>query len=93
MTHVPSHGGGALDMAGNVFEWVNDWYGDSYYSTFPVDGWPSNPLGPDTGTSKVVRGGAWNYYDYESRVAYRLYNLPGSSYSNYLIGFRCAVNP
>jgi formylglycine-generating enzyme required for sulfatase activity len=46
---------GALDMAGNVWEWVNDWYNSSYYSSSPYN----NPPGPDTGTSKVLRGGAW----------------------------------
>ena len=46
---------GLLDMAGNVWEWVHDWYSSTYYSTSPYD----NPTGPDTGTYKVLRGGGW----------------------------------
>ena len=46
---------GALDMAGNVSEWVADWFSDTYYQSSPS----SNPIGPDTGTDRVVRGGSW----------------------------------
>jgi formylglycine-generating enzyme required for sulfatase activity len=46
---------GALDMAGNVWEWVADWYGEDYYRESPGE----NPLGPASGTNRVVRGGSW----------------------------------
>ena len=44
-----------MDMSGNVWEWVNDWYDEEYYSDSP----DSNPPGPDSGTAKIFRGGCW----------------------------------
>ena len=86
---------GALDMVGNVAEWVSDWYQNDYYSTYPPDGWPSNPTGPTGGTDKVVRGGAWSYeLNYEQnhvRASYRNSLLPSFPVSNF--GFRCARSP
>jgi len=74
---------GALDMSGNVHEWVNDWYGASYYSVSPY----SNPQGPDSGISKVLRGGGWNDGWLIVRAAHRSNHLP--YYSTYSLGFRC----
>jgi formylglycine-generating enzyme required for sulfatase activity len=81
---------GALDMAGNVDEWVNDWYQDDYYSTYPVDGWPNNPLGPDTGDDKVQRGGDWEFTSNYLRVAHRIWVNPTGRWYN--LGFRCAAS-
>lgn len=76
---------GALDMAGNLWEWVSDWYSSNYYSGSPYE----NPTGPDTGTYKVLRGGAWDNYWYFLRTAHR--NYPNPSYVVYsTLGFRCA---
>ena len=62
---------GALDMADNVLEWVNDWWDKTYYSSSPG----SNPPGPTTGTYKVVRGGVWTPMS-TLRAAYRSYGGP-----------------
>jgi formylglycine-generating enzyme required for sulfatase activity len=77
---------GALDMAGNVLEWVSDWYDETYYESSPA----SNPLGPDTGNLRVLRGGSWNNSDYSVRSAYRGADDPTNSVDN--AGFRCALS-
>jgi len=78
---------GALDMAGNVWEWVNDWYSDTYYSSSPA----SNPTGPTTGDSRVLRGGVWFSNGYNLRAAIRNYNEPTRPV--HYLGFRCAAAP
>jgi serine/threonine-protein kinase len=76
---------GVLDMAGNVKEWVNDWYKWDYYLTSPG----VNPQGPTSGTEKVLRGGSW-LSDWDLiRVSYRDYYAPDNRYNNDF-GFRCA---
>lgn len=75
---------GAMDMSGNVWEWVNDWYQSDYYSVSP----PSNPPGPASGTPKVLRGGSWLLFWDGVRAALRTGDYPVLR-SN-LAGFRCA---
>ncbi len=76
-----------FDMAGNVWEWVADWYDDTYYASTPLE----NPLGPDSGTFRIVRGGAWSNGAGSIRTTTRGRNLPNKSY-NY-VGLRCVRLP
>jgi formylglycine-generating enzyme required for sulfatase activity len=76
---------GLHDMSGNVYEWVNDWYGITYYSVSPS----TNPLGPVSGTNRVVRGGSWFFNTNVVRSSYRGSLTPDITYS--YVGFRVAM--
>jgi len=78
---------GALDMSGNVSEWVNDWWDWTYYSTSPYE----NPQGPPSGVHRVLRGGVWHLGWDVNRVAYRGTDDP--DYRIEMYGVRCAVSP
>ncbi len=74
---------GALDMNGNVWEWCADWYGSWYYKIAPTH----NPLGPEAGDWRVLRGGAWDLEESMARCASRDYVVPENGSAT--VGFRC----
>jgi formylglycine-generating enzyme required for sulfatase activity len=78
---------GAYDMAGNVVEWVADWYDEDYYATATS----YNPQGPADGEVKVLRGGAWDVDEFIVRASHRFYAVPSGQTDG--IGFRCAAAP
>jgi formylglycine-generating enzyme required for sulfatase activity len=71
------------DMLGNVWEWVNDSYGENYYQASP----DRDPQGPASGQYRVLRGGSWYFIPRVVRLSLRNWVRPG--YRDYGLGFRC----
>jgi formylglycine-generating enzyme required for sulfatase activity len=87
----PPNSWGLYDMCGNVWEWCNDFYKVDYYQESPKD----NPRGPETGETKVVRGGAWKFSAESCRSGYRYNEDPGYAdvcFGYDIYGFRCVRN-
>jgi len=78
---------GVYDLAGNVLEWVGDWYDARYYAGSPA----RNPPGPSEGTLRVVRGGSWFTDAWFARAIHRNHAYPEARDNG--LGFRCARSP
>ncbi len=83
-TSAPN-GYGLFDMCENVHEWCSDWYDPRYYAVSPAE----DPRGPEQGTRKASRGGAWRHHIKIARCAARSSIPPEFRYADY--GFRVAA--
>lgn len=82
---------GLYDMAGNIGEWVYDWYDSAWYRVQQGDAsLQLNPTGPAAGTQRVVRGGSWDNPPFFARAVHRLSGDPAGFYI--WVGFRCAAD-
>jgi Sulfatase-modifying factor enzyme 1 len=78
------NGYGLRDMAGNVWEWTNDYYDSAYFSVSPEE----NPTGPESGFHRAIKGGGYSSFNYYARIAYRNHIYETLWLDS--LGFRCA---
>jgi formylglycine-generating enzyme required for sulfatase activity len=83
----PANGFSLFDMAGNVWQWVSDWYASAYYQRAQY----LNPQGPDSGSMRIVRGGGWVNTDGRYLRCACRHKVPPDTYT-YSIGFRIAYS-
>jgi formylglycine-generating enzyme required for sulfatase activity len=79
-----ANGFGLYDVLGNVWEWVNDWFDETYYQNRPAQ----DPPGPEGGQNRSLRGGAWYVGPTSIHLSYRYRFSPGSRNNGF--GFRCS---
>lgn len=77
------------DQNGNVFDWCADWHSSEYYTVCHQIGTVENPLGPDSGSGRVVRGGGWIYAPKFTRAVRRYWSKP--DLGNNRLGFRLVL--
>lgn len=80
---------GIYGMAGSLWEWTNDWYDENYYSNSPSN----NPPGPETGLTKIIRGGAWPNNNLADRIRSANRSNFTADFISATVGFRCARDP
>jgi len=83
----PANSYGVHDMAGNIWEWTNDWFGRDYYEHSPE----KDPQGPATGSRRTMRGGNFHCIIEELRLSERHHKRPNDP--SVYTGFRCAATP